>query len=458
MNGREVLIIGAGLAGLAAARTLTRAGVACRVLEASDGVGGRVRTDVVEGYRLDRGFQVLLTAYPEASAVLDYAKLELRTFEPGAAVFLGGRFHRLMDPWRRPGSIIEGALASVGTLADKLRVGSMRSQLQRESLRALDARPETTILHALRQRGFSEPMIDRFWRPFFGGITLDTELAASSRMMEFVFRCFSLGDAAVPRLGMQQLAEQLAAGLPPGTVELHTPARGLASAPDACRVSTERGERAARAIILATDAVDAAALLGPDRAASRSAGARRPWRSVINLYFAIEGPQLSGGDALPVTREPILLLDGERSGLATNVAFMSSVSADYAPANCALASVSVIGTPLPTTPDADLGAMVLRQMGQWFGHEAVQRWRLLRVYRIARALPDQSPPWLTRPDWPARLALGLYVAGDTRDTASIDGALRSGRRAAEALLNDWNHPLPDHPSHPPSPPHPPARA
>ena len=101
----DVLIIGAGLAGLCCARRLAEAGVTFQIVEASDGIGGRVRTDEVDGFLLDRGFQVLLTAYPEARRVLDYSRLDLKPFSPGALSWFAGRMNRLVDPWRTPGHV-----------------------------------------------------------------------------------------------------------------------------------------------------------------------------------------------------------------------------------------------------------------------------------------------------------------------------------------------------------------
>lgn len=416
----DVLIIGAGLAGLSAAFVLSEAGVPCQVFEAADAVGGRVRTDVIDGFRLDRGFQVFLTAYPEAARVFDYRELDLCPFEPGAAVVHDGQIHTLMDPLRRPASIIDGALARVGSLADKFRVGTMRAELQRRPLDQFFAGTETTALQALRARGFTEAMIDRFWRPFVGGITLDRDLAASSVMLDFVFRMFSLGDAAVPRLGMQRLADQLAARLPAGCVRLNTrvatidPARPLLTLADG-------STRAARALIIAGAEPDAARLTGQSP---------RPWRGVVNLYFAFPGD--------PPVKGPLLILDGDsgRRGPVTNLAFLSSVSRDYAPAGQSLASLSVVGPPEPEADDAKLQSACLAQMRAWFGDAAVQGWRHLRTYRIRHALPAQRPPWYTRRDWPTRLRPGVHLASDARDTASIDGALRAGRRAAEAVVTE----------------------
>ncbi len=415
----DVLIIGAGLSGLCCARTLTRAGIACSVFEAQDHVGGRVSTDIVDGFRLERGFQVFLTAYPEAQSVLDYKALDLRPFEPGAMVFADGRLHTLMDPWRRPLSIIDGALARVGSLADKLRMGSMRSSLQKATIDDLYAHPERTTLAALQERGFSTEMIDRFFRPFFGGVFFDRDLTTSSRAMEMLFRLFSLGDVAVPARGMQAIPEQIAASLPAGTVHLSTPVSDVQ--PGQITLASGAVHRA-KAIVVACPGAASARWLPTTNTTARR------WRSTTSMYFA--GP----GEA-PVL-EPILLLDGQGTGPAINVAIMSQVAPDYAPPGPHLVSCAILGN--PPESDAQLQAAVREQMSYWFGPSTIATWRHLRTQRIAEALPDQSPPWMTQPRWPARAAPGLYRAGDTIDSASIDGAMRSGRHAAEAIIEDLN--------------------
>lgn len=421
MINADVVIVGAGLAGLACARELVRAGRAPIILEASDDIGGRVRTDRTPGpggeYLLDRGFQVFLTAYPEA-AQLDLPALDLQAFEPGAIVRFNGKFHPLMDPLRRPGSILDGALSRVGSLTDKFKVGLMRTRLQAASdPRALfEAQgPELTIAQALADRGFSPAFIDRFFMPFFGGITFAPDLSASSRMMDFVFRCFSSGDATVPRLGMQQIPRQLANALPAGMISLNTPVTSIAPGV----VTTAGAEYRALAIVLACEGFEASRL--------RSRPPAR-WRSSRTLWYAFEGE--------PPIVEPTLLLDGDPGHLAQNVAFMSSVSRAYAPAGHSLACITPPATPeILALSDVDLDARVRSRLTEWFGHR-VTSWTLLRAQRINNALPDQSPPWLTKRECAARAEPGLYIAGDHRDTASIDGALHSGRRAAEAILTD----------------------
>ncbi len=421
MVNADVVIVGAGLAGLSCARALVRAGRTPIVLEASDDVGGRVRTDRVNGpggeYLLDRGFQVFLTAYPEA-AQLDLPSLELRPFEPGAIVRFNGKFHALMDPLRRPGSILDGALSRVGTLSDKFKVGLMRTRLQASSdPRAIFEAPgpELTIAQALIERGFSPAFIDRFFTPFFGGITFAPDLSASSRMMDFVFRCFASGDATVPRLGMQQIPRQLAASLPPGMVSVNTPVTSIAPGV----VTTPGAKYHARAIVLACEGFEASRLR-----------ARPParWLSSRTLWYAFDGE--------PPIVEPPLILDGDEGHLAQNVACMSSVSRAYAPSGHSLLCVTPPASPeILALPDAALDARVRSRLTEWFG-DRVSAWTLLRAQRIKSALPDQSPPWLTKRELPARAEAGLYLAGDHRDTASIDGALHSGRRAAEAILTD----------------------
>jgi len=416
----DVIIVGAGLAGLACARRLAAEGLSPIVLEASDGPGGRVRTDPLGGFLLDRGFQVLLTAYPEARAVLDYAALDLKRFAPEAWVRHAGRFHRVSDPWRRPGRLPAALLSPIGTLADKLRLGRVRRRLIRQARRARpgsgpDATtgPETTTLAALRAAGLSEAMIDRFCRPFFGGILLDHNLGASSRMLEFVLAMMALGDTAVPAAGMGAIPAQIAAALPPGTVLTTTAVDAVQPGGVTLRGG---GVLTARAVVVAAAAPEAASLLGAEY--------DRPARGVTCLHFAADKAPFS---------EPFLVLDAAGEGPINNLAVMSNVAPSYAPPGAALVSATVLGVPEPAGPA--LEPAVRHQMEIWFGRPA-RDWRLLRVDRIAHAQPAQDPPALDPPQRPVRAGPGLYVCGDHRDNASINGALVSGRRAAEAVLTD----------------------
>lgn len=404
----DVCIVGAGLAGLACARRLTQSHLRTLLLEASDRAGGRVRTDVVEGFRLDRGFQVLQTAYPEARRVFDYARLDLRPFQPGALVRRGGRFWKVSDPTRRPGDALLSTRAPVGSPADKLRVALLRREVRSVHPSELLRRPETSTLEALRSAGFSAQMIESLWRPLFAGIQLDPELATSSRMFEFVFRMLADGDASVPAAGIGALPAQLESALPPGSVRCGARVNHV----ERGRVTIDDGATpvAARAVVVATEAPEAARLVGPPEVGSRS---------VSCLYFAAGRAPLA---------DPILVLNGEGNGPINNLAVMSNVAPSYAPEGSALVSVSVL-----EPGEGDGEGAIRDQLRAWFGPR-VSRWRHLATYDIAHAQPDQRPPFT--PERPVRLSEGLYVAGDHRNTSSIQGALLSGRRAAEAVISD----------------------
>jgi phytoene dehydrogenase-like protein len=410
-----VYVVGAGLAGLRCARRLHEKGVAATVLEAADGVGGRVRTDRVDDFLLDRGFQVLLTAYPEAREALDYRELELHPFYPGAMVRTGGKFVTVADPFRRRWDGLRTALAPVGSLGDKLKVTALRRRVTAGSLEELFARPETTTREALANHGFSDTIVDRLFRPLFGGVLLDRELGTSSRMFEFIYRMFALGDVAIPTRGMGAIPEQLAGGLPPDCVRL---GQRVTAAGDGA-VTLASGEKLpARAVVVATDGPTATRLLGGEPPAPGSVAASC-------LYFAT--------DRAPVD-EPVIVLDGDGEGPVNNLCVPSAVAPTYAPPGAALVSAAVLDRPgLPK--GADLEAAVLGQLADWFG-SGVVAWRHLATYHIPHAQPAQPPGVLEPPERPVRLRPGLYICGDHRDNASINGALASGRRTADAVLED----------------------
>ena len=411
----SVLIIGAGLAGLACARRLHEQGQDVTILEASDAVGGRVRTDTVDGFRLDRGFQVLLTAYPETQRELDYDALDLHAFYDGAIVHVNGRFHRISDPFRHPFDAPQTLFAPVGTLGDKLRVARARRSLTRDTLADIMARPETTTLEALRSRwGFSDLMVDRFFRPFFGGIFLDRTLEASSRMFEFIFKMFSEGQTALPAGGIQALPEQMASHLPDGVFRFDTPVARV----EAQDVRLENGETlTADSVVVAADAPAAHRLLGDEGPAPTGC-------TTHCLYYAAAES--------PIDR-PMLVLNGDGVGPINNVCVPSDVASGYAPDDRALVSVTVVGT--PPEQGTTLERAVRRQLIDWFGLKA-GGWEHLHTHDIPYALPDQRPPFLSPPQRPVRRRPGLYVCGDHRDTASLNGAIASGRAAAEAVLAD----------------------
>ena len=412
----DVLIVGAGLAGLTCARELLRAGLTPLVVEAADRVGGRVRTDTVDGFLLDRGFQVLLTAYPTTREVLDYDRLDLRPFEPGALVRVGGGFVSVSDPFRRPSEAVATLLAPIGSLADKSRIARLSLSLRRRSVEEiLDAREDPT-LERLSELGFGRGMIERFFRPVLGGVFLDASLQTSSRMFEFVFKMFGAGPVAVPAEGMGALAAQLAEGLPEGTIRTNTRAVSVTSE----SIRLESGDSlAARAVVVATDPSTTRRLADLDDVP--------PYLPALCWYFEADEPPVDRG---------ILVLDGEGSGPVTNLAVMSQVSDRYAPPGRHLVSATMIGDHRPTP---DLLREVRSQMRQWFG-PAAEDWRAIRFYRIDEALPDQSLPVGGVAPRPIRTGNGLWVGGDHRVHGSIEGAIQSGLAVADQLKSELKAP------------------
>jgi len=405
----ETLIVGAGLAGLACAGTLQRAGVECAVVEAADGPGGRVRTDVVDGYRLDRGFQILLTAYPELERHLDLEALDLCAFRPGAQVQLSDRRVTVGDPIRRPRDLLTSALAPVGSVNDKLRLARLLLELRAGDGRDAARTTDSTVAARLAALGFSEGIIDRFFRPLIGGIQLDPELQGSARLFSLVLRMLARGDAAVPALGMGAIPAQLAARLDPATLR-------FGEAVDHVQGTNAHlaGGSVIRAtnLVVATDGPTAARLLDLPVPGSRAAAC---------IWFTMPSPPVA---------EPILVLDGTGGpGPVRNVAPMSVVAPRYAPDGRHVVAAAIPG---PDALGADLVAMTRRQLSAWFGPVA-HEWDVARVDVIRHAQPDQPPPLTLRS--PIGLGDGRYVCGDHRDTASIQGALVSGRRTAEAILS-----------------------
>ncbi len=398
-------MVGAGLVGLAAAGVLQRGGRAPVVLEASDGVGGRVRTDRVDGFRLDRGFQVLLTAYPELARQLDVAALDLQRFEPGGLVWFDGRLHLVGDPIRRPRTLLPTAAAPVGSLPDKARILRQRVRLARASAPALLRQPDVATVDALRDEGFGDRIIERFFRPLVGGIQLDPSLQTSRRMFDVIFRSLIKGDAAVPAAGMGAIPDQLAARLAPGAIALGVPVAGV----EPGAVTTADGQRIlADRIVVATEGPAASALLGLGPVGSNPA--------TCVWYAATDAPGVG----------KYIVLDGTGRGPALNVAVMSNVAPSYAPRGRVL-----LGAACPGVADGDIEPAVRAQLRAMWG-SGVEGWRHLRTDVIRHGQPDQRPPF--SPKQAVSLGDGLFVCGDHRDTGSIQGAMYSGRRCGEAVL------------------------
>lgn len=423
-----VIVIGAGLAGLAAATHLRSKNIPFLLLEASDGVGGRVRTDLVDGFLLDRGFQIFITSYPEAQSLLNYQSLRLQKFYSGALVYYDSQFHTVADPLRHFIDSLGSLSNPIGSVFDKLLIGLTRARVLAKSDEEIFTADEASTMDFLRENGFSESIISRFFRPFFGGIFFDTQLETSSRLFNFIFKCLALGDNTLPADGIGAIPQQLAANLPPETILLNSRVVSVDfdeySKSKSPIVKLKSGEiiRSEMGVIVAVEEPEAERLL----AGRRKIGSRKPPRSTVCVYFTADR------DRIPA-QEPVLFLNGSGKGIVNNMFFATNVAPSYGPPEKVLVSVSLIGK-FEGVRDEDLTAEVVREMSDWFGESTVEGWKHLRTYRIGFAQPNQSPPSDLMKD--PTVESGLYVCGDYLTSATFDGALVSGRKAVEALVRD----------------------
>lgn len=411
MPQHDVVIVGAGLAGLSAARQLAIHGVDVAVLEAADDVGGRVRTDRVDGLLLDRGFQLYNPAYPEAARVLDHGALDLCTFLPGLTAVTDRGPVRLADPRRAPRWAADSLSPRLGGLAGRMRFAAYAWRTSRLSPRERESRIDMPAEVALLSAGTDPAFLETVVRPFLSGVFLEDGLTTSRRFLDLVLTSFVRGLPAVPSAGMQAIPEQLRDALPPGTVR--TGVRATAVTPDLVR--TDDGEVSARSVIVATDGPAASSLLpGLDVPVGRD---------VTTWYYLADGDP-----ALLTEGRPLLVVDGRSTrGPVVNTVVLTHAAASYASQGRVLVSASALGLHDTT----EMERRVRDDLATLYG-VGTRSWAHVATYPIRYALPAMVPPLTVRQ--PVAVADGLFVAGDHRDTASIQGAMVSGRRTADAVL------------------------
>jgi len=396
----EVVVVGAGLAGLSAATRLADGGCDVLVLEAAPSVGGRLATERIDGFVVDRGFQVLNTGYPRV-ADLDLPPLDLGWFWSGAIVRHEGRAHRVADPRRHPTIALETLRAPIGTLRDDLALAAFSAGAGYLPVRRLVAGPDRTAEEDFRRAGIGPVTIERFLRPFLAGVLLESELATSSRYLRLLWRSFARGRIGLPAGGMQAVGAQLADRLPAGRVRLGTRVRAVASG----SVTTDGGVLQADAVVVATDPGTAAHLL-PGLAASA------PRQVTTHLHVLPSSPWSA----------PLLVL-GQPGGRLVNSVVLTDAQPRYSPDGRALVASSSLS---PTRED-DVRDEIARLHG--IGTADLEH---LTTVTVTGAQPAALPPFELRR--PVDLGDGVYVCGDHRDTPSIQGAMASGARAARAVL------------------------
>ncbi|HEX6512989.1 MAG TPA: NAD(P)/FAD-dependent oxidoreductase [Chloroflexota bacterium] len=412
----RAVVVGAGLAGLTAARQLHRAGWDIMVLEASDGVGGRVRTDVVEGFRLDRGFQALFTGYPAARRQLELKALKPRSFDAGVVVVEAGRWHELGHPWKDPKALAPTLLSTIATPADKLKLLELARWIRCQPLDELARAEDLTAAEFLRAYGFTERCLDLLLGGFFRGMYLDQSLGVSSRVVLADLKALAAGRAALPRDGMQAIPEQLAGDLPSEAIRLNTPALRLVKEPLGVQTSNDAIE--ADAVVVATHSPEAERL--------SSVPLPKEARSVTCLYLHLP---------YPLYGHKKVVLNGYPDAFVNHAIQLSNVASSYAPPPEHLLCATILGAPDLTLEQ--LSHRALDDMQRWFPWRGIRGLTPLAAYQVPFGRLAQPPGFRDARPGNRTATRGLYLCGEYTEAASIEGAIGSGEKAAAAVLEDF---------------------
>lgn len=407
------MIIGGGIAGLTAANYFNKEGIKYLLLEAEDRVGGRIKTDYVKGYQLDRGFQVLLTSYPECKALLDYEALHLKPFHPGALVQYGHKAFKINDPFRKPITALRHFSNPFTSFSDKLKILALRNRHRRLTVEQIFNEPEMSTLQFLQEWNFSKSFIQTFLKPFLNGIFLEEDLKTSSRFFEFVFKMFAQGYASLPQGGMEAIPQQLAKNLNADRLVCNAK---VAELNDTTLTLVGGQKITAKRVLIATDALQAEAL--------QPKGSTGTFSATTNMYFSANKKPL---------KTSTILLNGNASGIVNSLSVLTNLHESYAPPNKQLISVS-INRPLHLN-DLELIIAVRQELKLWFG-AAVEDWMHLKTYVVDNALPlFEHIEYPTKNDIKP-ISKGVFACGDYTCDPSINGAMRSGRLNAEAITWD----------------------
>jgi len=404
----SIHIIGGGISGLIAARVLEEHGLSATIIEATDRLGGRVKTDVVDGYNLDHGFQVLLTAYPAAKKYLDFDALALQEFLPGSAIFKNGKQKIIGDPLRNLSLLIPTLFSEIGTVNDKLKILALNRRLKKKSIQNIFAEKEQTTLAYLENIGFSETIITDFFIPFFSGIFLENKLDTSSRMFEFVYKMFGEGNAALPKDGIQAIPKQLFEKLKNTTCVFNTKVKSVENG----SIILESGE-----IIKSNFTIIATQASG---LVSNLKNQATLWKSCDTLYFEVAKREI---------RKPLIGLIAAPNALINNIFYHTSLQTS-ATATKELLSVTVIDRQNLT--NKQLVAEVQKELKELCNIDSCT---FIKQYNIPMALPKLQDIEYEMLPSETRLTEAIFLAGDTQLNGSLNAAMIAGERAALEVIN-----------------------
>ena len=407
----KIHIIGGGISGLIAARVLENYGYNPTIIESTDRVGGRVNTDIINGYQLDHGFQVLLTAYPAAQKYLNYDALELQEFLPGAAIFKTRTLKIVGDPLRNISLLIPTLFSGIGTFSDKLKILKLNQKLKNKSVDAIFSESEQSTLDYLINFGFSNAIINDFFKPFFCGIFLETQLDTSSRMFEFVYKMFGEGDATIPKAGIEAIPKQLLNNLKTTTFKYNTKVTALK---DGEITLDDDTKLESNYTIVATEA---SGLI------SNLKNQSTEWKACTTLYFETE---------TRVIEKKLIGLIPKSGTFINNIFYNSSLKCAINPKKEVL-SVTVID-------DQGLSGKALIEAVQTELKElcGIIPKAFIKLYNIPRALPKLKDLKYEMTPSETRLTDRLFLAGDTQLNASLNAAMISGERAALGVIESLN--------------------
>ncbi|PQV48343.1 protoporphyrinogen oxidase [Jejuia pallidilutea] len=401
---KKIVIVGAGVSGLIAAQQLEKYGYSPVIYEADKRVGGRVQSDEVEGYVLDRGFQVLLSAYPMAKQYLDYKTLNIKSFVSGSYIFKNGEQLCIGDPLRDISLLWPTIFSKVGLFSDKLKVFKLRQILKKKTIDAIFKDEEVTTLQYLQRFGFSEAIINSFFKPFFTGIFLETELRTSSRMFEFIFKMFGEGEAVIPKKGIQEIPNQLLSKLKQTDVkyqqEVETIKEHTLVFKDASKVTFDY-------CIVATEA---------SGIIPNMANAVNGWKSTQTLYFEVDA-------SMVFKKHMIGLLAATDDVLVNSISFPHTKNTPNK-----LLSVSVVKQ--HSFNEFELIKRIAEELKSYFNITIIKH---LKTYNIKKALPNLDTVAYSVYPSETQLTNSIYLAGDTLLNGSLNAAMVSGELAAKAI-------------------------
>lgn len=405
MENVKVNIIGAGISGLLAAYLLEKKGFQPTIWEASDRLGGRMKTDFVDGYQMDRGFQVLLDQYPLLNKYVDLKELELQYLLPGAMIINNGKKELWGDPIRNPAVFWYSVFSSLASLSDKLKLFQLKKELEKKDLEEHFLAKKTSY-QFLVDYGFSEKLIANFFQPFFSGIFLENKLHTPSAMFQFVFALFSTGNAVLPKAGIEEVPKQIALKLKATTFHFNTPINAV----EHSNLIIEGVDRiASDYTVIATDPGSLLKQLPNDGIA---------WNRLDSFYFEVERD---------IFQKPIIgLIPGNH--LINHLFYPQSVQTK-SKGKKELLSVNVVKD--HQLSDSDLLSAVNTELSSLLGLEKSE---LLKHYKIKKALPQIENMQYSLSAQESMINDGIYLAGDHQLNPSQNAALSSAEAVVEAIL------------------------